>query len=112
MAKREPSGNTPHQPAPPPAPAATNSPVVATPEMADTRERTSRWMQRGVLGAVCALVIGVYAYTAQSGFATSSSLNAADEYYNLLVQGFRAGQLNLKREVPPAFAQLSDPYDP
>jgi tetratricopeptide (TPR) repeat protein len=29
-----------------------------------------------------------------------------------LVQGFRAGQLSLKKEVPPGFAQLTDPYDP
>ena len=33
-------------------------------------------------------------------------------YYNLLVQGFRAGQLNLKKEVPPGLAALADPYDP
>jgi hypothetical protein len=63
------------------------------------------------LASMCALVIGVYAYTAQSGFLASTSLNAADEYYNLLVQGFRAGQLNLKKEVPPGFASLADPYD-
>ena len=62
------------------------------------------------LGAVCVLVIGVYAYTAHSGFVVSSSLNAADSYYNLLVQGFRAGQLSVKREAPPGFAQLADPY--
>ena len=43
---------------------------------------------------------------------TSTSLNAADTYYNLLVQGFRAGQLSLKKEVPPGLAQLADPYDP
>jgi tetratricopeptide (TPR) repeat protein len=29
----------------------------------------------------------------------------------LLVQGFRAGHLSLKKEVPPGFAQLADPYD-
>jgi hypothetical protein len=29
-----------------------------------------------------------------------------------LVQGFRAGQLNLKKDVPPGLAQLADPYDP
>jgi tetratricopeptide (TPR) repeat protein len=29
-----------------------------------------------------------------------------------LVQGFRAGQLNLKQDVPPGFRQLTDPYDP
>src|SRR5208282_4360519 len=31
---------------------------------------------------------------------------------NLLVQGFRAGQLNVKREAPPGLTQLADPYDP
>ena len=64
------------------------------------------------LAAVCALVLGVYVYTAHSGHFVSQSLNTADEYYNLLVQGFRAGQLNLKLNVPPGFAQLADPYDP
>jgi tetratricopeptide (TPR) repeat protein len=39
-------------------------------------------------------------------------MGAADNYYNLLVQGFRAGQLNLTREVPPALARLANPYDP
>jgi tetratricopeptide (TPR) repeat protein len=68
-------------------------------------------MQRGVLATMCALVIGVYAYTAQSGYSVPSRLDPAYEYYNLLVQGFRAGQLNLKKEVPPEFAQLADPYD-
>ncbi len=37
---------------------------------------------------------------------------AQDSYYNLLVRGFRVGQLNLKTEVPPQIAQLADPYDP
>jgi tetratricopeptide (TPR) repeat protein len=63
------------------------------------------------LAAVCALVIGVYVYTAHAGFLTSTSLNVADNYYNLLVQGFRVDQLSLKKEVPPGFAQLADPYD-
>ena len=44
-----------------------------------------RWMQRGILGATCALVIGVYAYTAHSGGMELLSLNPADTYYNLLV---------------------------
>jgi tetratricopeptide (TPR) repeat protein len=63
------------------------------------------------LGAGCALVIGVYACTAHSAFLYSTGLNPADNYYNLVVQGFRAGQLSLKKEVPPGFAQLADPYD-
>ena len=36
---------------------------------------------------------------------------SADSYYNLLVQGFRAGQLNVKREAPPGLARLANPYD-
>jgi len=69
-------------------------------------------MQRGVLGAVCALVVGVYASTAHSGYYELVNLGPADAYYNSLVQGFRAGQLSLKREVPPEIAQLTDPHDP
>ena len=79
---------------------------------AEAPGRKSRWIERGVLGAVCALVVGIYACTAHSGFLESLSLNAADTYYNLLVQGFRAGQLSLKKEVPSGLAQLADPYNP
>jgi hypothetical protein len=49
---------------------------------------------------------------AQSGALELQSTNPADAYYNLLVQGFRAGQLSLKKEAPPGLAQLADPYDP
>lgn len=69
-------------------------------------------MQCGILVAACTLVVMFYACTAHSGYLESLSLNAADSYYNLLVQGFRAGHLSLNKEVPPGFAQLPDPYDP
>jgi tetratricopeptide (TPR) repeat protein len=69
-------------------------------------------MQRGVLGAVCALVVGVYACAAHTVVSELSSPDAADAYYNLLVQGFCAGQLSLKKEVPPGLGRLADPYDP
>ena len=72
----------------------------------------SRWVEYGVLAATCMLVIAVYACTAHSGYLASTSLNAADSYYNLLVKGFQAGQLNLKTDVPPGLAQAADPYDP
>lgn len=65
-----------------------------------------------LLAAVCALVIGVYAHTAHSGVYVSGSLSPADNSYNLLVQGFRAGQLNLKKDVPRGLTQLANPYDP
>jgi tetratricopeptide (TPR) repeat protein len=70
------------------------------------------WMQRGILGAVCVLVFVVYVYTAHTGAVLPSSLQAADNYYNLLVQGFRAGHLNLKTDLSSKLAQLADPYDP
>jgi len=73
---------------------------------------TFRRVQSGILVATCALVIGVYAYTAYPSFLMSPSLNPADAYYNLLVEGFRAGQLGLKKEVPPGLARLANPYDP
>ena len=74
-----------------------------------TRAMKSPWM---LLAAVCALVIGVYASMAESGVLELVSPNAAGTYYNLLVQGFRAGHLSLKKEVPPWFSRLADPYDP
>jgi len=70
------------------------------------------WMRRGVLAGVCVLVLGVYVYTAHPGYVVSLNLNPADAYYNLLVQGFRDGQLNMKTDVPRGLAELADPYDP
>ncbi|HUJ72982.1 MAG TPA: tetratricopeptide repeat protein [Verrucomicrobiae bacterium] len=64
------------------------------------------------LAAVAALVIAVYACATHPGVRESLSRNAADSYYNLLVQGFRAGHLSLNKDVPPGLAQLADPYDP
>lgn len=58
------------------------------------------------------LVIGIFAWSAQPGILESETGRAEDSYYNLLVQGFRAGQLNVKREAPPELAHLANPYDP
>jgi len=71
-----------------------------------------QWMRHAVFGMVCALVIGIFAWSAESGFLESASPSAKDTYYNLLVQGFRAGQLNVNREAAPGLARLADPYDP
>ena len=70
---------------------------------AATRSGT-RWARRGVLGAVCALVIGVYAWRAQRAYEMMGS-GAQENYYNLLVRGIREGHLNVKREAPPELAQ-------
>ena len=72
----------------------------------------TRWMSNTVFGVVCALVIGIFAWSAEPGFLEFTTPDVKDAYYNLLVQGFRAGQLNVKREAPPGLTQLADPYDP
>ncbi len=61
---------------------------------------------------MCALVIAAYACLARSGPWESLSPNAAGSSYNLLAQGFRSGQLRLKKEVPPGLTRLADPYNP
>jgi len=74
---------------------------------------TKSWRRRlPVFGLVCALVIGFFAWSAQPGALKFKSPRTEDSFYNLLVRGFRAGQLNLKREAPSGLAQLADPYDP
>jgi len=70
-----------------------------------------RWIGHVVFGMVCALVIGIFAWLAEpEAHLGLNNPPAEDSAYNLLVQGFRAGQLNLKRDPPPGFAQLPDPY--
>jgi Tfp pilus assembly protein PilF len=65
-----------------------------------------RWAQCAVLGVVCTLVIGFYAWRANSGLLELMGAGARDSYYNLLVQAFRDGHLNLARHVP---AEFGDP---
>ncbi|MGD1020043.1 MAG: hypothetical protein ABSA12_12090, partial [Verrucomicrobiia bacterium] len=65
-----------------------------------------------LLAAACLLVIGMYAYTASLARLESLISNPAENYYNLLVQGFRGGHLSLKKEVPTGLTRLANPYDP
>jgi len=68
-------------------------------------------MDHVVFGLVCLLVIGIFAWIAEPiAHLGLKNPPAEDSAYNLLVQGFRAGQLNLKIEPPAGFAQLADPY--
>jgi tetratricopeptide (TPR) repeat protein len=69
-------------------------------------------MRQIFFGAICALIIGIFALSAEPGFFELASPPAQDAYYNLLVQGFQSGQLNVKREAPPALAKVVNPYDP
>jgi tetratricopeptide (TPR) repeat protein len=72
----------------------------------------SRKIGNAILGLLCAAIIAIFACTAQTGALESASPHAKDCYYNLLVQGFRIGQLNVNREPPPGLARLANPYDP
>ena len=74
--------------------------------------RSARWTHCVAFGAVCAWVIGTYAWSARSGFLELWGGRASHTYYNLLVQGLRNGHLHLNQEAPPGLAQLADPYDP
>jgi tetratricopeptide (TPR) repeat protein len=71
-----------------------------------------RWLLPIMLTVVCVAVVGVYLWIVEAGAAEYGPTDAADQGYNRLVGGFRAGTLSLKGEVPAGLAQLSDPYDP
>jgi tetratricopeptide (TPR) repeat protein len=72
-------------------------------------EIQAHWGHYASLGVVCAIVIGFLTWNAEPGGFDYLNSGPENAYYNLLVQGFRAGQLNLKTEVPPGLAQLPDP---
>jgi Flp pilus assembly protein TadD len=76
-----------------------------TPESgkAAAAEGGSRWAKYAVLGVVCALVIGFYAGSANSGVLELMGSGAQASYYNLQVQGFRDGHLSVNRQLPPEF---------
>jgi tetratricopeptide (TPR) repeat protein len=72
----------------------------------------SKWRWHAPFGIACAVVILIYCWTTETGLFAILSPQAATAYYNLLVQGLRSGQLNVKRDAPPGLANLPDPYDP
>jgi hypothetical protein len=65
-----------------------------------------------ILCGACAVVIAIYGFSAQSGLLELLGRNAANSYYNLLVEGFQDGHLSLRKAVPAGLANLADPYDP
>ena len=75
-------------------------------------EKKRRWIFCAILGTVSACVIGIYGWSANSGRIEFEGSGAKETYYNLLVDGFRAGQLNVKLEPPLQLARITDPNDP
>ena len=73
---------------------------------------TPEWRLWLALGGVCVVVIAVFAWSARSGLLEARASRAQDTYYNLQVQAFRSGHVDLSAEVPAELAGLVDPYDP
>jgi len=76
-----------------------------------------RDMQQGVrsivvLGAIGVGVAGFFLWMGGRSVTELSGASAADVHYNLLVEGFQRGQLNLNKTPPPGLGALADPYDP
>ena len=59
-----------------------------------------------------AATLGIYAAAAHLGTAVFGNDDPGEAVYNRMVDGFAQGHLYLRRDVPAAFAQLADPYDP
>jgi len=74
--------------------------------------RRTRWA--GFIGAMlaCGFVLGFYGWIVRPAISQLGNATARTAHYNLLADGFMAGQLNLKKEAAPELAQLKNPYDP
>ena len=70
------------------------------------------WLRGCALGTVAAMIIGIFYASANSGALELLCAQPRETYYNLLVEGFKNGHLNVNREAPPALAKLADPFDP
>ena len=71
-----------------------------------------RTLESFCLAAVFLLVGSFYVWVASPESWLFAQAGSGQSYYNLLIDGFRAGKLSLDVEVPPALKALPDPYDP
>src|SRR5690242_7508807 len=76
-----------------------------------TPQSGNEWIRYTAFGIICILTVGIFAYAKPDSSELKNPL-PENSYYNLLVQGFRDGQLNLKKEAPPGLAKIDHPYNP
>ena len=69
------------------------------------------WRRFGVVLASVA-VIGLYAWTVSPAVSQLHGPTPREAYYNLQIDGFRAGTLAMKIAPDPGLARLANPYDP
>ena len=75
-------------------------------------KRNTQRARLAIFDLFCALIIGLFAAYTNPNSPVETGSRAQDSYYNLQVQGFRAGQLNVKKEVPAELGKIAHPYDP
>lgn len=78
----------------------------------DDRARGARWREGCLLAGIFLAVAWFDVWTVRSSGDKWKFGEEQEDYYNLLIDGYLAGQLNMKVEVPEALLKLSDPYDP
>src|SRR5476649_2876362 len=69
-------------------------------------------LERALLLAVALVVLVFDVWTVCSSGDPWHFGKKQNDYYNLLIDGWRGGQLAMKVDVPEALLKLSDPYDP
>ncbi len=68
--------------------------------------------ERVLLLAVALLVLAFDVWTVRSSGDAWHFGKKQNDYYNLLIDGWRSGQLAMKVDVPEALLKIPDPYDP
>ena len=68
--------------------------------------------QSVALGMGCVFVVGCFAWMGAVCVTETTGWSPADNHYNLLVEGFQCGHLDMNKVAPPELGQLADPYDP
>ena len=68
-----------------------------------------RWI---LPAAAAALVVVIFAASANPTDLELAGRPPAESYYSQLSDAFQQGQVSLRKPVPPGLAQLADPYDP
>src|SRR4051812_13686606 len=105
MRRLNPESFGPNRRAPPRRPAL----VHAAPSQ---RQARMKKIERYVVVALCVAIGWFYFWTARSNDEPWNFGAEQNDYYNRLVDGWRAGQLHMKVEVPAELVTLRDPYDP
>lgn len=70
------------------------------------------WRHWTALAVAGLLVVLYYGWIVAPAIPQLVGPAPSEAYYNLLADGFRAGQLSLKKEPAPELAKLANPYDP